>query len=147
MKYFITTIALALLAGSAPASERGYLQLDGNTEATTIVSGPDLADKSFTIELWLRRDQMDRHEWIFGQGAAANNNGLVLGFTPDGRFTFAFWNNNLDYNAQATYPSPAGLWFHYACVFDYDPGTGRGTRSIFLNGDDEPIVQETEIFP
>lgn len=78
----------------------------------------NLANQSFTIEFWARRDSANLNAFFFAvlsQGRPTNNNQLHFGFRQNGVFTFAFYNNDLN-----TQPNVANdtNWHHWACTYD-----------------------------
>lgn len=78
----------------------------------------NLANQSFTIEFWARRDSANFNAFfsaVLTQGRPTNNNQLHFGFRQNGVFSFAFFGNDLN--------TPNGVandtnWHHWACTYD-----------------------------
>jgi hypothetical protein len=87
----------------------------------------DLAKRSFTIEFWAKRDQIDQQAFVLSQGQALKNQCLHIGFRGDGTFTFAFQGNDL--NTAKPYSDFA--WHHWTCVYDQE----NKTRLIYRDGE------------
>ncbi|MGI9239597.1 MAG: LamG-like jellyroll fold domain-containing protein, partial [Verrucomicrobiales bacterium] len=122
------------MAAVSPALGRGHANFDGTTAATAVVA-PNIANSSFTIEFWIQRDAARRVEWALGQGDPIANNGLHIGYRGDGRFSFAFWSNDL--NVQTG--NERGQWVHWACVYDAD----TNQRRIHRNGVEVAVATDT----
>lgn len=95
----------------------------------------DLANRSFTIEFWAKRDQIDQQAFILSQGQALKNQCLHIGFRGDGTFTFAFQGNDL--NTAKPYSDFA--WHHWTCVYDQE----NKTRLIYRDG--EQIEKQEDV--
>jgi|GEM_PF-1938159 len=89
-------------------------------------SGIDLANKSFTVEGWVKRTATDQFNYIFQQGPSVTNQGLHIGFRNTNVFTFAFYANDL--NTASAYTDSE--WHHWSCV--YDANSKR--RTIYRDG-------------
>jgi cytochrome oxidase assembly protein ShyY1 len=117
-------------SGSPGGEIRGQLQegtLPGNcaTAAALNFDGVDdkvivsnssvnLANSSFSVEMWLQRGTPGTYDIAFSQGGnIANNQTLHIGFRDNGNFTFAFFGNDLDVPGLSD-----ALWHHWACTFD-----------------------------
>ena len=96
--------------------------------------GPDLASKSFSVELWARRQRTsDRQEVIVHQGTDATDRGLHIGFRASGAFMFAFYGDDLDTTAAYTDTD----WHHWACTYD------AATRARRIYRDGALVAQDT----
>ncbi|MCP5096129.1 MAG: hypothetical protein GY943_11290, partial [Chloroflexi bacterium] len=101
------------------------IQFDGSSEFLT-VDDIDLANKSFTVSAWAKRDGNGRNEYIFSQGTTSTNRGLHIGFRGNDSFTCAFYSNDL--NTSSTYTDSD--WHHWACTYD----ANDNLRTIYRDG-------------
>ncbi|MEM7344038.1 MAG: LamG domain-containing protein, partial [Chloroflexota bacterium] len=108
------------------------LYFDGVSDVLT-VDGVDLANQSFTIASWVKRDAEGRNDFIVSQGVDTVNQGLHFGFRANDKFTCAFWDNGL--NTTLTYTDSD--WHHWAC--SYDAATNQ--RIIYRDG--VQVAQDT----
>ncbi len=86
----------------------------------------DVANKSFTVELWARCDTL--HPGLQGlvfQGSNGRDSCLHLVFMPNNKFSFRFWANDLD----VATPTDTS-WHHWACVYDRE----HNLRTIYCDG-------------
>ncbi len=119
------------LSGTGIAPLGNALDFDGSDDRV-IVTGPiNLANQSFTVEFWARRNTSISSDMVIGQGTNTNNVGLHIGFrepggTSNNRFTFGFYFNDLD--ADSTYTDLN--WHHWACVYD----AVSNSRKIYRDG-------------
>jgi len=90
------------------------LAFDGTDDSIDCGSGIDLANKSFTIECWVKSTAVNKARYIVSQGQSSTNQGLYLGFRSSNAFTLAFWGNSLD--TDLTYTD--NNWHHWSCVYD-----------------------------
>ncbi|MEM7391243.1 MAG: LamG-like jellyroll fold domain-containing protein, partial [Verrucomicrobiota bacterium] len=58
--------------------------------------GIDLANKSFTVSAWARRESTGADNFLVSHGVNSAGSGLHFGFRGNNNFTFAFWSNDLD---------------------------------------------------
>lgn len=79
------------------------------------VDGIDLAERSFTIEFWARRQAPGAFDLLLYQGTVGTGTLVHAGFRDSDRFTFAFYQDDLN-----TVAYPDTDWHHWACVFDRD---------------------------
>ncbi len=98
---------------------------NGTTDRISAGQNLDLANKSFTVAFWLRRDTLNTNQFVFGAGTTETNKGLHIGFRDNNAFTCAFFWNDLN-----TVPYADRGWNHYACT--YDAATRQ--RAIYRNG-------------
>ena len=101
------TVVAAATAGAA-------LSLDGVDDRATISPAPSLANKSFTVEAWVRNGRPGSLQILFFQGGEATDAGLHLGFQQSGQFLFGFYGDDL--NSSASYTDTG--WHHWAAVYD-----------------------------
>ncbi|WP_437745567.1 LamG-like jellyroll fold domain-containing protein [Sorangium sp. So ce1504] len=101
------------------------LQFDGVDDQVAITSSPpDVANKSFSVELWIKRDRTNILEFAIAQGTPTTNLCLHVGFRANNAFTFAFWGN--DANTPLAYTDLE--WHHWACTYDATTRTQRVYR-------------------
>lgn len=104
------------------------LSFDGQDRTVNAGLSVDLANRSFTIEFWTRRNRSSTNDYVAGQGTTTSDRGLHIGFRADNRFTFAFWNDDL--NVPAALGADTAAWHHWACSYD---ATDR-RRTIYRDG-------------
>lgn len=119
MRFSIIFVSLFLaLVGNGEA--RGYADFSTGQYLRYPASiAPDLSNRSFTIELWVRTDQTSSASWPILYDS------LSIGYTSGREFSFRYAGNTLNVAA-----ADAGLWVHWACVYDAESGTQR----LFRNG-------------
>jgi hypothetical protein len=104
------------------------IDFDGVDDRVEITSSPpDLASKSFSVELWARRSRTGL-EVMLQQGPGGTNNILHLGFRASGAFMFGFGGNDAD--TPQTYTDTS--WHHWACTYDSTTRTQRVYRDAAL---------------
>jgi VCBS repeat-containing protein len=108
----------AVVAGTA-------LDFDGADDFIIIPPGIDLANKSFSVEFWAKRQGLGAYHMVMTQGVGAPNQGLHIGFRDGNTFTFAFWANDLDTPAYTD-----NSWHHWACTYD----AATRDRRIYRDG-------------
>ena len=105
------------------------LMFDGVGDSIDCGDRINLANSSFTVLFWVKRDQSSQQRLILKQGNAQTNQGLQIGFRSDNKFRFDFYSNSLD-----TAPDPDLGWHHWACVYNYNSETRKGRRTIYRDG-------------
>jgi hypothetical protein len=73
----------------------------------------NVANQSFTLEAWAKRNAISADHHIFGQGPTSTNNGLHVGFRNTNVFTCAFYSNDLNTPAYSDTD-----WHHWVCTYD-----------------------------
>ena len=111
------------------------LQFDG-TDDYLQAYPIDLANRSFTIASWYKRDTINRADWLLFQGQYANSIGLHFGFRDNNQFTCAFYANDLDTTAYTDTD-----WTHWVCSHD----ATTQTRTLYRNG--VQVAQDTNVAP
>ncbi|HSH01404.1 MAG TPA: Ig-like domain-containing protein [Anaerolineae bacterium] len=115
------------ITDTPPNLTTGYaLSFDG-TDDRLEVSGIDLANQSFTVAFWAKRDRSGVVDLLVGQGTNSNSLGLHIGFRSNNLFTCAFWGNDL--NTPSTYTDTTN-WHHWACTYD----ATTNLRTIYVDG-------------
>ncbi|WP_438010915.1 LamG-like jellyroll fold domain-containing protein [Sorangium sp. So ce321] len=119
-------VAQQVIASGAPCHlSHRVLQFDGVDDYVAIKdSPPDVANKSFTVELWIKRDRVDVKEFAITQGPQATNQCVHIGFRETNVFVFAFWGN--DATTPLAYTDLG--WHHWACTYDATTRTQRVYR-------------------
>ncbi|GLF92948.1 LamG domain-containing protein [Streptomyces yaizuensis] len=120
-----TRAAIAL----SPEPTTGGMVLNG-TDAAMAIPGADPTGTDFTIECWLKRTT---GRTVADTIVALGANGLNVGFTSSGAFTFGFTGQTL--TTTATYTD--GEWHHWAVTFD------RTTRAQVILRDGAVVAQRT----
>lgn len=130
-----STISLNTGAVSATTTYNVYastpsasLDFDGIDDEVNCGSGINIANSSFTLECWAKRDAVGTLHHFFSLGTNATNQGLHCRMNPDGTVRFAFW--GADYDAPAGPYSTDGLWHHYS--FTYNVNTNL--KSVYVDG-------------
>ncbi|MFJ4771103.1 LamG-like jellyroll fold domain-containing protein [Streptomyces uncialis] len=119
-----TKASLALI----PEPATGGLSL--NSDIALAIPGADPTGGDFTIECWLKRAT---GRTVADTIVAIGANGLNVGFTATGAFTFGFTGEAL--TTTATYPD--GEWHHWAVTFD------RTTRAQVIFRDGAEVARRT----
>ncbi len=105
----------------------GAMEFNGTSKQyVNLGDSIDLANKSFTIELWARADSTVNLRHFFSHGNRTNNNGLHARIQSNSLF-MGFWGN--DFTSSGTFPVDS-LWHHYAFSFD----TASKKRTIYADG-------------
>ncbi|MFL0021367.1 LamG-like jellyroll fold domain-containing protein [Streptomyces sp. NBUL23] len=105
-----TRAALALAQGPLD----GGMLLDGTDDAMKI-DGADPTQTDFTIECWLKRAA---NRTVVDTIVACSTNGLAVGFTADGKFSFAFGTGTAAQTLTTTVAYTDSDWHHWAVTFD-----------------------------
>jgi hypothetical protein len=127
-----TTSAPAVVARGGSQAVGASLQTGGIDDYVVIPNGSDpvndilLANSSFTVSFWAKRSTTSTFDVAFGQGGGAQNQGLHLGFRENGKFTCAFYSNDLDTPEAYTDTE----WHHWACAYD----AATKLRMIYRDG-------------
>ena len=118
-----------------PVGEGLCLDLDGVDDYVNAGDGINLANQSFSISVWAKRERNGVHEYLIcqGQGGDVDNLGLHFGFRDTNVFTFDFYNNGIDTPASYTDTD----WHHW--VGTYDANTGA--RKIYRDG--QVVAEDT----
>lgn len=106
-------------------------------KGTGLISGIDLANKSFSIEFMARRSRTGQSEYIINQGTGGKNTQLHIGFRQDDRFVFAFWDNDLVLEAKYGQDTD---WHQWSCTYDATTKIRRVYRDGLLVGEDKNVA-------
>lgn len=97
---------------------------DGND--SLVSANLPLANASFTLAAWVKRDHAGGQDFFIGQGTTSSNQGLYFGFRDTNYFTCAFYANDLN-----TLTSETDLtWQQWVCTYDVT----THQRSLYRNG-------------
>ncbi|MEQ9624237.1 LamG-like jellyroll fold domain-containing protein [Coleofasciculus chthonoplastes] len=86
----------------------------------------NLANSSFTIELWAKRNELEGLQCLIGQGEATPNHALSIGFRDSNNFFMTFWENAIDTPTQYDDCN----WHHWACTYDSE----TKTQTVYCDG-------------
>ncbi|HBY94258.1 MAG TPA: hypothetical protein DEP84_09895, partial [Chloroflexi bacterium] len=128
------------LGGGCPAAGHtgrygNALVFDGADDVVTVKQSAslNLANTSFTVAFWAKRNAAGRWDMAIGQGTDSNNQGLHIGFRDNNTFTCDFYGNGLDTAAAYTDSD----WHHWACTYD------AGSRRQIIYRDGANVAQRT----
>lgn len=94
------------------------MRFDGVDDHLVVPGGLDLANKSFSVVFWAKRNSSGTNDFVFSQGRTATNEGLHIGFRDSDLFTCAFWYNGM--NSDDTYTD--NDWHQWVCTYDHHGG-------------------------
>lgn len=100
-------------------------QYNGSSQYVQIPSQISLANSSFTISAWAKRDSTSSSDYIFSQGSSSQNNGLHFGFRNSTTFNCGFYANDLDVTV-----SSDTNWHLWTCTYD----AATKERRIYRDG-------------
>ncbi len=135
--------AVATYNLTCPLSTVGAaLNFDGVNDNVAISNaGIDVTNKSFTVEMWLKRNTTNTYDVAFSQGSSAGNNQLLhIGFSSSNKFIFNFWGGPNDFEIPITNDIN---WHHWACTFDNITKERKVYRDGILIG--QSIISSTFI--
>ena len=105
--------------------EGGAMEFDNLNDYVNVGSNINIANKSFTISSWAKRNSNVSADYIAGQGTGSSSLGLHYGFRVGNTFTCAF--NADDLNANIVSDTD---WHHWVCSYDAD----TNLRIIYQDG-------------
>ncbi len=120
-----TTSAPAVVAGPGGPLDGYALDFNGTNQYVNAGSGINLANNSFSVAFWAKRDNTGRNDYAVGQGTGNPHYGLHIGFRNNNKFTCAFFSNDLDTPAYTDTD-----WHYWACTYD----SGTKLRTIYRDG-------------
>ena len=107
------------------------LHFDGVDDYLTASSAVNLANKSFTISLWAKRQNLNSYQTLLSIGSNAGTNQRIgLRFTNDNKFVCGFENNNLISASSFTDVN----WHHWSFVYDRNIIAPANNRFIYVDG-------------
>ncbi len=112
-------------AAGAPGPLGASASFDGVDDAIRTPGSFSLANKSFSVAFWAKRNSTGGDHYAFSTGSYGVRTGLYIGFRGSNTFTCDFAFDNLD---TAAYTDTN--WHHWTCA--YDAVTRR--RTIYRDG-------------
>lgn len=120
-----TTKTYTLTVVRTPTPAANALDFDGSNDYVNCGTGVNLANSSFTVEMWAKHDNNGNAIHLFSLGTGTNNQGLHARWENSSTIRYGFFNNDLDGTATAD-----ANWHHYA--FTYNVATNA--RAIYYDG-------------
>ena len=104
------------------------VHFDNVDDRINVGAGINLANSSFTLEAWAKRESSGYYDWIIAQSGyyPSTNEGLIFGFSYDSTFMCGFYGNNL--STPNAYMDTG--WHHWACTYNAD----TNARTIYRDG-------------
>ena len=101
---------------TAAGRQNGALTLSQLTDDyVTIGDGVNVANGSFSVAIWAKRDMIGEEDWLIGQNPdVAASTALAFGYRASDQFAFAFWTDDMDWPD----PAPDTEWHHWAGTYD-----------------------------
>ena len=115
-----------------PGSTGTSFYFDGGDDVVSVPAGIDIANKSFTLSAWVKREAPASNDYIMGQGPGNNNLKLHFGFRDADNATLAFYANDSDHVDDPQYTDTAG-WHHLVGTYN----VADNTRHIYWDGVDQ----------
>ncbi|NJK82171.1 MAG: hypothetical protein HC914_20885, partial [Chloroflexaceae bacterium] len=112
--------------GAAPPSEFA-VQFDGGDDRIN-AGNINLANRSFTVSFWAKREQQSRFDMVVSQGTTEQNRSLSIGFRDNNQFVCAFGFNDLRTDSALSDTA----WHHWACTYD----VATNTRIIYRDSNE-----------
>jgi hypothetical protein len=109
------------------------LTLDGLDDYANAGSPVNLANSSFSVAFWAKRNAPNRNDFVISQGTSGTSTLLHLGFRSTNEFTCAFYYNDLN-----TVKDTDTGWHHWTCTYD----AATNARTIYRDG-----VKAVQDFP
>jgi hypothetical protein len=119
---------------SADIRHSASVNFDGINDYVRIEDGLNLSNRSFTIEMWLKRENFTKEQVLYSKGYAAGNI-FEFGFTSNNNF---FINTGGEITTSVnTYEDIA--WGHYAVVYD------AAVNQVHVYKNDEYVLEQLDI--
>jgi fibronectin-binding autotransporter adhesin len=119
-----------------PGSTGTSFYFDGSDDFINVPAGIDIANKSFTLSAWVKREAPASNDYIMGQGPGPNNLKLHFGFRDADNATLAFYSNDADHANDPQYSDTTG-WHQLTATYD----VADNARHIYWDGVDQtPLV-------
>jgi subtilisin-like proprotein convertase family protein len=110
-------------------------QFDGVNDRVQATPAFTLANSSFTVAFWAKRNSNGTFDSAFSSGSFVAEQGLLIGFRDNNLFTCAFVSDDLV--TAAAYTDTA--WHHWACTYD----VAMRQRTLYRDG--AQVAQDTSI--
>lgn len=133
-EHTVDTLQLEFSARNLESLSNESWGLD-NVRVRLINDNVPLANTSFTIAFWAKRDQTGRSECFISQGGGAPNEDLCIGFWSNDKFVFSFGGSGNELLTPDAYSDTD--WHHWAVTYDAD----TNTRTIYRDG--RQVAQDT----
>lgn len=101
------------------------LDFDGNNDYIS-ATGPDLANKSFSIEFWAKRSAINLYGMVFFMGSNSAGKGLNIPIMDNNKVRFSFYGADFDSNTTITDTN----WHHFAMTYN----SSNGAYAIYIDG-------------
>lgn len=111
------------------------LSFDGKNSYVQCGNRVNLANSSFTVEVWAKRSATKAINFFTGHGVDGPNKKLHMGFRAGDEFTLAFYGNDLNTATNVTDTQ----WHHWACVYD------ATTKKQLIYRDGEKITERVSL--
>jgi len=126
-QFGLTTSYGSFTPTNSLVSAGSTLQFNGVNQSVSTTQSINLANASFSVEFWAKRDGLNRYDLALVQGTTGvNSHTLHIGWRPSNLFTFAFWGDDL--NTPTAYTDSG--WHHWACTYD----AASRNRLIYRDG-------------
>ena len=106
------------------------VRVSGGAQYLEVVPGVDLVDKSFSLEIWVKRARGAAEEVLISQGTGATGRGLQFGFLRDDKVRFSFWGDGDCDNVYNAFDAGSGAvveqWTHWAATYEAGRTSARG---------------------
>jgi len=97
-------------------------RFDGNDDLTANAAFT-MANHSFSVAAWAKRNTTGATQVIFSTGSAETNKGLSIGFHQNGTFFCGFYGNDLSVAIDGADVN----WHHWVCTYD----AATGVRNVY----------------
>ncbi len=119
---------------SAKIRHSASVDFDGVNDYVRIEDGLDLTNKSFTVEFWIKRDELGRKQAIYSKGYNASNI-FEMGFNASNKFYLNVGGEVI--TSINSYTDPT--WNHYAVVYSFSD------HSVTVFKNDENVITKTPL--
>ncbi len=116
-----------------PTTTQFVLTFNGQSTCINCGDRINLANTSFTIEFWAKRNSTKAWSVIINQGNKKQNQDLHIGYRSNDVFTLAFYGDDLNTEINVTDTE----WHHWACVYD------ATTKKQIIYRDSEKLLERT----
>lgn len=121
-------------SSDTPSGKGCSMYINGSPQISSTKSLTSLANNSFTVSAWVRRQAVSRLDFIFAIGTGGANTEFNMGFRDNNHFICGFWGN--DYDSPLAYTDSD--WHLWTCTYDAASNKRRLYRDGALVGGDSP---------